>query len=205
MSPRTEDAYQALRDERSEQILDAALKVFATKGFEAAKITDIAESAGVSYGLVAHYFGKKEEIYAAVVAHAYDCALVMLEKALVMPGTPWERLTFVCSELLTRIRSFPETLDYLVLLNQVKTLKAIPAGALARVRSIEKKYLDIQVKLVKAGQESGEVVDGDPAELVIIFTSVIQGLSDRWTDEEERKRLQKHFPSADTVLRLLKA
>ena len=100
MSPRTAQANQQVRDERQEQILKAALRVFGRQGFAAAKISDIASEAGVSYGLVDHYFGKKEEIYTVVVARAYAGALGLLEDGLGRPGTPWERLQYVCETML---------------------------------------------------------------------------------------------------------
>ena len=43
-------------------ILDAAVRVFARQGFHTCRVSDIADEAGVAYGLVYHYFGSKEEI-----------------------------------------------------------------------------------------------------------------------------------------------
>ena len=48
--------------ERRRQILDAAVKVFARSGFHGARVGDIAEEAGVAYGLVYHYFKSKEDL-----------------------------------------------------------------------------------------------------------------------------------------------
>jgi TetR/AcrR family transcriptional regulator, fatty acid metabolism regulator protein len=43
-------------------ILDAAIRVFARKGFNQCRVSDVADEAGVAYGLVYHYFDSKEEI-----------------------------------------------------------------------------------------------------------------------------------------------
>ncbi|PZS09724.1 MAG: TetR/AcrR family transcriptional regulator, partial [Solirubrobacterales bacterium] len=43
-------------------ILDAAVRVFARQGFHTCRVADIADEAGVAYGLVYHYFSAKEEI-----------------------------------------------------------------------------------------------------------------------------------------------
>ena len=43
-------------------ILDAGIRVFARKGFHHCRVSDVADEAGVAYGLVYHYFGSKEEI-----------------------------------------------------------------------------------------------------------------------------------------------
>jgi TetR/AcrR family transcriptional regulator, fatty acid metabolism regulator protein len=43
-------------------ILDAAVRVFARRGFHHCRVSDVADEAGVAYGLVYHYFNSKEEI-----------------------------------------------------------------------------------------------------------------------------------------------
>src|SRR6478609_3329532 len=53
--------------ERRDQILDAANALFAERGYAAVKIDDIASSAGVTRGLVHHYFGGRKEVYIALL------------------------------------------------------------------------------------------------------------------------------------------
>jgi AcrR family transcriptional regulator len=50
------------KEERREQILDAALRIFAQKGFVGASIRDIAKEVGVTEGLLYHYFESKEQL-----------------------------------------------------------------------------------------------------------------------------------------------
>jgi AcrR family transcriptional regulator len=52
---------------RPREILDAALAAFAEAGYEGATIADVAQRAGVSPGLVVHYFRTKAELFAAVI------------------------------------------------------------------------------------------------------------------------------------------
>jgi len=202
MSPRTQEAYQVIRDERQEQILKAALNCFASQGFSAAKITDIAAAAGVSYGLVDHYFGKKEELYTAAVERAYRGALDLLEAALRLPLSPWEQLRFICAEMLDGVQKSP---DYVLLVNQAKSEPAIPEESRATFRVYEERSLDIQADLIRRGQAAGEIIAGDPVELVMAFTAVIQGLAVQWMDVGSREEFRPHFPSPETVLRILKA
>ncbi len=54
--------------ERHEQILDAAIKVFGKKGFEGASVADIAEAAKIGKGTVYLYFKSKEEIFGAILS-----------------------------------------------------------------------------------------------------------------------------------------
>ncbi|HEY7349197.1 MAG TPA: TetR/AcrR family transcriptional regulator [Ktedonobacterales bacterium] len=54
-------------EERRSQILEAALKVFADKGFKGATNQDIADAAGVSPGLIYFYFRNKEDLFFAIL------------------------------------------------------------------------------------------------------------------------------------------
>ena len=65
---RTTPRYQRLsRAERRDQILDAANALFAEGGYDAVSIEDIASAAGVTRGLVHHYFGGRKEVYIALL------------------------------------------------------------------------------------------------------------------------------------------
>jgi TetR/AcrR family transcriptional regulator, fatty acid metabolism regulator protein len=55
----------AVEDKRR-QILDAAVRVFARKGFHASRVGDIAQEAGVAHGLLYHYFESKDQVLEAV-------------------------------------------------------------------------------------------------------------------------------------------
>jgi AcrR family transcriptional regulator len=50
-------------EQRREQILDAANALFSERGFDEVSVEDIASSAGVTRGLVHHYFGGRKEVY----------------------------------------------------------------------------------------------------------------------------------------------
>jgi len=54
------------QEEKRTLILEAAVRVFAEKGYHTCRVGDIAEEAGVAYGLLYHYFGSKEEVLETV-------------------------------------------------------------------------------------------------------------------------------------------
>ncbi|MBV8196312.1 MAG: TetR/AcrR family transcriptional regulator [Candidatus Dormibacteraeota bacterium] len=57
--------------ETRERILAAATEVFARSGFHGARVADIAEQAGIAYGLVYHYFRNKDDILAAIFSERW--------------------------------------------------------------------------------------------------------------------------------------
>lgn len=70
----TKDAFvQKLGDLRREQILGAAIKVFSEKGFQVAKMQEVANAAGVANGTVYNYFRSKDELLLALLAQLSEC------------------------------------------------------------------------------------------------------------------------------------
>ena len=62
-------------------ILDAAMRVFARQGFHTCRVSDIADEAGVAYGLVYHYFSSKEEILDTLFLERWDVMLAAIAEA----------------------------------------------------------------------------------------------------------------------------
>lgn len=60
------------RREKEGSIFEAALKVIKRKGFHKARMSDIAVEAGISYGLVYHYFKNKEDLFDAILNRWWD-------------------------------------------------------------------------------------------------------------------------------------
>jgi TetR/AcrR family transcriptional regulator, fatty acid metabolism regulator protein len=67
----------AVEDKRR-QLLDAAVRVFARKGFHASRVGDIAEEAGVAHGLLYHYFKSKDQVLEAVFHENWSVLLARI-------------------------------------------------------------------------------------------------------------------------------
>jgi AcrR family transcriptional regulator len=68
---------QAVEDKRR-QLLDAAVRVFARKGYHASRVGDIAEEAGVAHGLLYHYFKSKDDVLEAVFHENWSVLLARI-------------------------------------------------------------------------------------------------------------------------------
>jgi TetR/AcrR family fatty acid metabolism transcriptional regulator len=60
------------RKDKEAIIFDAACRVIRKKGFHQARITDIAQDAGISYGLVYHYFKSKTQLFDVILAEWWN-------------------------------------------------------------------------------------------------------------------------------------
>jgi len=66
MSPRTAEQNEEIRQQTRQQIVDAAFELFANEGFSKTSIAAVAKKAGVSKGLIYHYFDSKQAILEAI-------------------------------------------------------------------------------------------------------------------------------------------
>ena len=69
MSPRTPEQFEEIRDSRRLQIMEAALKLFATEGYGHSSISMLAKQAGISKGLMYNYFESKAALLEAIIEH----------------------------------------------------------------------------------------------------------------------------------------
>jgi AcrR family transcriptional regulator len=66
--------------DRRQELLDAAVRVFARKGFRAARVGDIAEEAGVAHGLLYHYFRSKDEVLETIFRDTWHLLVAETER-----------------------------------------------------------------------------------------------------------------------------
>ena len=69
--PETASKREQVREERRQQILDAALEVFSRTGYHVTNVSDIAAQAGVSQGTIYWYFDSKDELFQAALLSAF--------------------------------------------------------------------------------------------------------------------------------------
>ncbi len=85
-------------------ILDAAVRVFARKGFHTCRVGDIAEEARVAHGLLYHYFDSKDALLETVFRDAWSELLAAMRAVEETDEPPREQLRKVCAILRTCAR-----------------------------------------------------------------------------------------------------
>jgi AcrR family transcriptional regulator len=172
LAPLNEKQLHQIRDERKEQIKAAALQVFARKGILSAKMSMIAETAGISNGLLYHYFKSKDELFTSLVQEAMDESEAALRSVYDLPGTPLEKIRALTAEILNE-----DGTPYFMLIHQAATSDGVPE----QVRQLQQKYsmetyVDMLLPLFEEGQQAGELAEGDPRELIASYLSVLSGV-----------------------------
>lgn len=152
--------FRRRKADRPGEIVEAALEVFAEKGFAAAKLDDIARRAGVSKGAVYLYFETKQDIFRAVVTRAISPNVAMVRAmAAAHPGPLSDLLRGVTQHVAGIIGSTP--------VGGVAKMVISEAGnfpELAKVWHDElvAHAMGAMVIAIERAQARGEVRPGDP-------------------------------------------
>ena len=195
MSPRTAVQNAQIRDERRDEILEAALGVFARRGLEATRIADIAEAAGMSHGLVYRYFPSKEAVFMALVERAVRGGVTLTEEAVSgSSSSPGYRLKRLIQQMLDGIETHPE---YSLIIIQFYAASPAPLDSGSLIDQYDKQTQRNVARLIRFAQNSLELRDGNPDELATLLLATVQGLAVGRL-EARRRRL----PRADTLFKL---
>lgn len=161
--------------ERSLQILDAARRCFAEKGFHRASMADVIRESGLSAGAVYSYYSSKEELVAAVaksVFSAYEAGFEEFADRQHGPVSPQQAVRLLASRAMTEIAPLTDGFRMVMTIwgeaannpdlreivqEIIRGLRSVFEGVLARWR------------------DAGHELPGDPASLAVLMVSVMQG------------------------------
>jgi TetR/AcrR family transcriptional regulator, fatty acid metabolism regulator protein len=167
------DQTKAQEDKRR-LLLDAAVRVFARKGYHAARVGDIAEEAGVAYGLLYHYFSSKEEVLRNVFRETWRALIATIESVERGEDTPREQLRKVAEILIRSWKRDPDLVRVLVL---EVTRSPLLAGEMDEIVA---SFSVIQA-IVERGQADGSVRSDLDARLAsYVFYGAIDELLTGW-------------------------
>jgi AcrR family transcriptional regulator len=174
---RTEEQNEQIRETRKEKIRIAALQQFSLKGLCATRIQDIAEGAGMSQGLLYHYYPSKEAIYLDMINDALDKTNQAAVYVRDMEATAKEKILFSLRELFKTIEESDRFRQTCRLIAQAANTAELPGDAQDAI--IKKRGIPyrIMAEVFRQGQQEGSVVDGDPDELSTLYWTSVNGLS----------------------------
>lgn len=182
------------KEQRGQEIINAALELFVSKGYAATKITDIAKKTNMSTGLMFHYFESKEQLYEALVqmglegtsypgAQKYEHAL--------------DYFTNFTKQLFVYMKEQPLVAKLFVLMAEAQRNEATPE----HIRAIAGKVNTIEqfVPIIEWGQQEGTIRQGDPLVISNAFWCSIQGIAERYATNQEIE-----LPDAEWIVDIIR-
>ncbi len=139
------------RSGKRTRILDAAVKVFARKGFHATRVSEVAKAAGVADGTIYLYFKSKEELLTSLFEDRVSHLLAYMKDELPTLPTAPARLRAVINMqlgLLEGERDLAEVIT-VILRQSTRLMKEFAAPQFNA-------YLDAIAAIVEEGQEAGD-------------------------------------------------
>lgn len=162
--------------ERRRQILDAAVRVFAGQGFHSTRVSDIADEAGVAYGLVYHYFPSKENVLDELFVERWSLLLEAIKDADAADLPPREKLGSVAGFIIDSYRYDPDLMKVII----VEVTRAANSFGQTHLDQIDAAYRLI-ANIVAEGQERGDFRrEVDPYFASMAFYGVIEQLLTGW-------------------------
>jgi len=186
------------RQQHRVEILDAAEKVLAQKGFHAATVQEIAETAEFSVGTLYNFFPGKEELYNALIDHRVEEYFTGLQEAIAGAANPLEKIRAIVRHkiLFCQLRRRFITMFF----TTVSGGRIGPRLQMTKQREPRyRAYLDYLTSIFAEGIDQGFFVRVDPLALAVGMEGLSDAFIAQWADPESRLP----GPDPDLVERLL--
>src|SRR5947209_12351826 len=151
-------------------ILDAAVRVFAGQGFHTCRVADIADEAGVAYGLVYHYFSSKEEILDTLFVDRWGLMLEAIGEADADHNSPREKLAAIAEFIVDSYRYDPELMKVII----VEVTRAANTFGLTHLADIREAYEQIAAIVARAQEDGVFRKQVDPEFAALAFYGLIE-------------------------------
>lgn len=159
---------------RRASIRQAAVRVFARKGFHAARVGDIAAEAGVAHGLLYHYFESKDALLEGVFRDTWGAMLARMREVEESGEPAREQLRRVAAVVLRTWRRDPDLVR--VLVREVTRTPAIQR----QTEEVGHAFEAIE-RIIRSGQERGELrADLDARLAAFVFYGALEEILTGW-------------------------
>jgi AcrR family transcriptional regulator len=183
--------------ERREQILNAAVTVFARTGFQTARMEDVAREAGLSKGTLYLYFDSKDAIIGDLMQRLFDHELCAVREILEAPGDVPD-----CLLALTRrvARDVERMAALLPLTWEFYAIAARQESARAYFREYFRSYRGALSAFLHQRMERRELQPADPEALAITIAALFEGLALLWFTDPDAVRWEQQTTAAMRLL-----
>ena len=172
--PRSEAQFEAMRRSTRDKLQAAGSRLFAQKGVAGTGVQELAQSAGISVGLLYRHYKTKEELFDELVDFA-RIGLSQLTECFLAAGDPLEILTSLTEDVAAQYREDSRFVEYMLFLSQAM-LAEPQRPSVAALLEEDKRRADALAALIARGQQLGQFRSDDPHSLAFAYLSMFQGI-----------------------------
>jgi TetR/AcrR family transcriptional regulator, fatty acid metabolism regulator protein len=176
VSARRPSAPRAQAPDKRRLILDAAVRVFARQGFHACRVSDIADEAGVAYGLVYHYFASKDEILDTLFLERWQVMLELIREVDGQSSPVREKLLAIASFIVESYRHDPDLMKVII----VEVTRAANSFGNTHIGTIREAYDLIGGMIIEAQREGVFKQEIEARFAAMAFYGAIEQLLTGW-------------------------
>jgi AcrR family transcriptional regulator len=157
-------------------ILDAAVRVFARQGFHTCRVSDIADEAGVAYGLVYHYFQSKDEVLDTLFLERWEVMLETIREIDRHDVPAREKLETIASFIVDSYRHDPDLMKVII----VEVTRAANSFGQTHLAKIQEAY-GLIGDIVAGAQAQGDFRDDVTSEFAAMaFYGMVEQVLTGW-------------------------
>jgi len=157
-------------------ILDAAVRVFARQGFHTCRVSDIADEAGVAYGLVYHYFSSKDQILDTLFLERWGVMLRAIAEADAAERAPRDKLRAIAGFIVESYRHDPELMKVII----VEVTRAANTFGRTHLAQIREAYEQIGAIVARAQADGVFRSEITPEFAALAFYGLIEQVLTGW-------------------------
>ena len=162
--------------DKRRMILDAAVRVFARQGFHACRVSDIADEAGVAYGLVYHYFTSKEQVLDTLFLERWNVMLDLIREVDGQAVPVREKLASIAGFIVDSYRHDPDLMK-VIIVEVTRAANSFGQTHLAEIRAAYELIGDIVTEAQAQGSFRPEI---EPRFAAMAFYGAIEQLPTGW-------------------------
>jgi TetR/AcrR family fatty acid metabolism transcriptional regulator len=176
VSSRRSSIPRAQAPDKRRLILDAAVRVFARQGFHACRVSDIADEAGVAYGLVYHYFASKDEILDTLFLERWEVMLELIREVDGQSSPVREKLLAIASFIVESYRHDPDLMKVII----VEVTRAANSFGNTHIGTIREAYDLIGGMIIEAQRDGVFKQEIEARFAAMAFYGAIEQLLTGW-------------------------
>ena len=192
MSPRPD-----VSEERKDQIMNAAEEVFSQKGFNDARMDDIAEETGLSKGTLYLYYKSKDDLIIAILDRIFQREFRIFENldltSVSATDAIWSFAETTSKDVKMMVRLLPITYEFMGLAFRNKLVQKA-------FKAYFNHYMDILIPIIQHGIDTGEFRPADPKEIALAMGAIMEGTLLLWVYDNSLVEPEQHIRSGMKLL-----
>ena len=192
MSPKPD-----VSEERKDQIMNAAEDVFAQKGFDKARMDDIADKTGLSKGTLYLYYKSKDDLIIAILDRIFQREFRIFENldltSVSATEAIWNFTETTSKDIKMMMRLLPITFEFMGLAFRNKLVQKA-------FKTYFNRYMDILIPIIQKGIDTGEFRSEDAHEIALAMGAVLEGTILLWVYDHSMVDPEKHIRSGMKIL-----